>query len=263
MLPTEPAIQEWCERLDKLVKDRRLSEVGYLHDWLNLTFGRGRDERPLPLDLRLHRRLGDAYRQAKHPDRAAQEFAMALEFAPRDIFLLRALGLAYLDADRQDEAKKVVDRIAELDKDAFSHNVECAGLKGRLQRADNNLEGAVETYRSAFERNSDAYYIGDILGQTLLRLGKIEEARGVYRRVSESVDRLAEWNIWTHASRATASLVLNDEPRALHHLAEVAALRPAPDDLKRIGDGLEDVQKWLKLEAVTCERLRAALRGQQ
>ncbi len=263
LLPTEPAIQEWCERLDKLVRDRRLSEVGYLHDWLNLTFGRGRDERPLPLDLRLHRRLGNAYSQAKHPDRAAQEFALALEFAPRDIFLLRALGLAYLDANRQEDAAKVVDRIAELDKDAFSHNAECAGLKGRLQRTVNDLEGAVETYRGALERNPDAYYLGDVLGQTLLRLGKIEDARGVYRRVSESIDRLAEWNIWTHASRATASLVLNDEPHALHHLAEVAALRPAPDDLKRIEDGLEALQKWLKLEAVAFERWRAALRGQQ
>jgi hypothetical protein len=78
LLPTEAAVQEWCERLDTLVEKNRLSEIGHLHDWLNLTFGRGRDERPLPLDLRLHRRLGNAYRASKRPDRAAQEFELAL-----------------------------------------------------------------------------------------------------------------------------------------------------------------------------------------
>lgn len=164
LLPTEAAVQEWCERLDQLAAERRLSEVRHLHDWLNLTFGRGRDERPLPLDLRLHRRLGEAYRASKRPDRAAEEFELALEFAPRDIFLLRALGLAYLDGKRHDDATRVIDRIAELDKDAFSGNVECAALKARLQRERNDLEGAAATYRQARECNPESYYLADVLG---------------------------------------------------------------------------------------------------
>ena len=262
LLPTEAAIQEWCERLDTLAKDNRLSEVGHLHDWLNLTFGRGRDERPLPLDIRLHRRLGNAYRAAKRPDRAAQEFALALEFAPRDIFLLRALGLAYLDGNRQEDAAKVVERIGDLDKDAFTRNVECAAFKARLQRDRNDLEGAAATYRGALESNPDSYYLADVLGQTLLRLGKLEEARGAYRRAGEIIDGLAEHNVWTHATRVTASLVLGDEPAALRHLGLIAALGPTPDDLKRIEGGLERVRKSLNLDAAAFERWRAALRGQ-
>jgi tetratricopeptide (TPR) repeat protein len=263
LLPTEAAVQEWCERLDKLVEDNRLSEVGHLHDWLNLTFGRGRDERPLPLDLRLHRRLGNAYRASKRPDRASQEFELALEFAPRDIFLLRSLGLAYLDGNRQDDAAKVISRIAELDKAAFSNNVECAALKARLQRERGDFDGAAETYRLAMEHNPDSYYLADVLGQSLLHLGKIEDARRAYRRACEIIDRLAEENIWTCATRATASLVLDDEPRALLYLEQIAALRPNPDDLKRIEEGLEGVQKWLSLEAAAFERWRAHLRGQR
>jgi tetratricopeptide (TPR) repeat protein len=264
LLPTEAAVQEWCERLDKLAEDRRLSEVGYLHDWLNLTFGRGRDEQPLPLDLRLHRRLGEAYRDSKRPDRAAEEFQLELEFALRDIFLLRALGLAYLDADRVDDAAKVIDRITNLDKDAFSHNVECAALKARLQRGCHDFEGAALTYRQALERNPNSYYLADILGQTLLQLGRLDEARGAYRRAGDIIDQLSERNLWTHATRVTAALMLGDEPRALRHLKAIAALRPppSPGDVKRIEEGLERLQKGLNLDGAALERWRAALKGE-
>jgi tetratricopeptide (TPR) repeat protein len=261
LLPTEAAVQEWCDRLDRLADEKRLSEIGHLHDWLNLTFGRTRDERPLPLDLRIHRRLGIAYRAVKLPDRAAEEYLLALEFAPRDIFLLRALGLAYLDAQRYDEAEKVVARIVELDKDAFARNVECAALKARLQRERNDPEGAVQTYRSALDHNPQSYYLADVLGQTLLRLGNLQSAQAAYRRAAEILDGLPEHNIWTHATRATASLVLGDEPRALRHLGEIAALRPAPDDRERIEDGLERVSKSLNSGAASLERWRSALRG--
>jgi tetratricopeptide (TPR) repeat protein len=259
---TEASVQEWCDRLDKLEREKRHSEVGHLHDWLNLTFGRDRAGRPLPLDLRLHRRLAGAYLAAKQPDRASREFELALEFAPRDIFLLRGLGTAYLDANRLDDAAKVVDRIAELDQDAFRKNVECAALKGRLHRERNDFEGAAKTYQAALEDNPDSYYLADICGQTFLRLGKIEEARSAYRRASETIERLAEQNVWTHATSATARLVMGEELRALPHLRQIAALKPDPGQLKTIEDGLERVQQWLGLDAAAFERWRSALRGQ-
>ena len=67
----------------------------------------------------------------------------------------------------------------------------------------------------------------------------------------------------THATQVTASLVLDDEPRALHQLEEIAALRPAPDELERIEEGLDRLQKSLNLAAADFERWRAHLRGQQ
>lgn len=261
LLPTEAAVQEWSDRLDSLAKENRLSEIGHLHDWLNLAFGRGRDERPLPLDLRLHRRLGNAYRSVKRPERAAQEFALALEFAPRDIFLLRALGLAYLDGDRQDDAGKIVARIGELDKDAFSRNVECAVLKARLQRDQKDFEGAAATYRSALENNPDSYYLADILGQTLLHIGKLDDAKNAYMRAAKIIDCLAEQNVWTHATSAAAFIVFGNETDALRHLSSIAALGPSLDNLKRIEDGLEGISKALNLNSAAFERWRAALRG--
>jgi tetratricopeptide (TPR) repeat protein len=262
LLPTEAAIQEWCERLDKLAADNRLSEVGHVHDWLNLTFGRGRDERPLPLDLRLHRRLGDAYRAAKNPVRASEQFRLALELAPRDIFLLRALGLACLDGQSYEEAARIVNRISELDENAFTHNVECAALKGRLQREQNDIEGAVETYRRALACNPNSYYIADVLGQTLLRLGRLEEAQHIFCQAGEIIDGLAEQNVWTHATKVTVSLVMEDEPRALRHLAAIAALKPAPDQTDRIEAGLERIHEALHLDADAFRRWRVALKGE-
>ena len=239
-----------------------MSEISQLHDWLNLTFGRGRDERPLPLDLRLHRRLGNAYRAAKRPDQAAQEFSLALEFAPRDIFILRSLGQAYLDANRRDEASKVVQRIEELDAKAFTHNAECAALKARLQRDGNDFLGASETYRNALANNPDSYYLADVLGQTLLRLGKLEDARDVYRRAREIIGRLVEQNIWTHATLVTAALVLNDEAAVLQNLDAIANLRPAADNVKRILDGIDGLRKSLDLDDASFERWRAHLTAQ-
>lgn len=261
MLPTEPAVQEWCERLDKLINENRLSEVGYLHDWLNLTFGRGRDKHPLPLDIRLHRRLGNAYLSAKLPDSAVREFELALELAPRDIFLLRNLGLAYLNSGKKEDAAKVISRIAELDRDAFSHNIECASLKGRLQRESNDLEGAAETYRGALGYNPGSYYLVDVLGQTLLGLGKMEDARGAYRRANEIISHLVERNIWTYATLANASLVLDDEQGAMRYLAEIAARRPELNEIERIDAGLERVRKGLNLDGVVLDRWRVSLRG--
>jgi tetratricopeptide (TPR) repeat protein len=205
--------------------------------------------------------LGNAYRAARRPDRAVQEFALALEFAPRDIFILRSLGLAYLDANRTDEAEKIIRRIAELDKEAFSRNVECAALKARFQRERSDFQGAADTYRAALEHNPDSYYLADVLGQTLLRLGRIEEARGAYSRAAEIIARVGEKNIWTCATRATAAAVAGDEPGMLAQLKAIADLAPNADELKRIEDGLERVQKWLNLEPAAFERWRAALRG--
>jgi hypothetical protein len=85
MLPTEPVVQEWCLRLDNLRASGRASEVAYLHDWLNVAFGRERGETDRPLDFRIHRRLGELYMRSGNHASAARQFELARTLAPRDL----------------------------------------------------------------------------------------------------------------------------------------------------------------------------------
>src|ERR1051326_6460327 len=261
LLPTEATVQEWCERIDDLTRESRLSEVAYLHDWLNVAFGRGPDESPLPLDLRIHRRLGAAYLAANEPLRAIEQFKLGLTLTPRDIFLLRACGQAQLDANQFEAAAQTVERITTLDAKAFTHNVECAALKGRLQRRQNNLEGAADTYRRALDNHPDSYYLADVLAQAYLQMGKIDEARAAYRRAGHIIDGLAERNIWTYATRATAALVDGDYDRVVAQLRAAAALRASPDEIERILRGLADVCAALGLDQAKVQGFEAALRA--
>jgi hypothetical protein len=87
MVVTEAAVQEWLERIQVLEDEGRASETDELHDWLNVAFGRSDGENERPLDLRIHRKLGQLYARGRMPGRAAREFDLARQLAPRDIFI--------------------------------------------------------------------------------------------------------------------------------------------------------------------------------
>lgn len=127
-------IEEWRLRLDDILKQDRASEVELFHDWMDISFGRDRRDRPTPLDLRIHSRLADLYLRAKKYDRAIEQLELSRQLAPRDIFVLRTLGRAHLASNKRKEAKDVIDRIASLDPEAFTNNAECAALAGRWYR---------------------------------------------------------------------------------------------------------------------------------
>ena len=155
MMPSSTVIEEWRLRLDNLLKDNRQSEAEHLHDWMDVAFGRSRDNRPQPLDLRIHTRLADLYLKARKYPRGIQQLELACQLAPRDIFVLRTLGRAYLQNGDRDGAKAIIDRIEELDKTAFVHNTECAALAGRRDRETRNLQKADEVNEAALTANPD------------------------------------------------------------------------------------------------------------
>jgi len=173
LIPSEAAVQEWCLRLDDLRHQSRRSEVEHLHRWLVVAFGRGSNDRPLPLDPRIHRRLGELYLGARRYERAVEQFRLAWHLAPRDIFILRLLGQAHLGKQEYEATGEILERIAQLDEHAFVHNTECAALKGRWYREMNDLESARAVYDAALRSNDQSYYFADLLGQTSLALGDL------------------------------------------------------------------------------------------
>ena len=241
LLPSEDIIEEWCLRLDNLTHANRASEVGQLHQWLNVAFGRDGDKVARPLDLRIHRRLGETYLSAKDYKRAAEQFQLARLLAPRDIFVLRNLGQAFVSAREFVEAEKILDRIAELDVGAFERNPECAALKGRWHRDQEQWQLAHDVYEKAFSRNPQSYYLADLLGQSKLHLKKLDQAREVYTAALAILNGLSEHNVWTHATATNAAIVVDNHAEARRHLEAFRSLRPSPGQVETVLRGMESV----------------------
>jgi tetratricopeptide (TPR) repeat protein len=258
LVATEAVVQEWNLRLDELKSQNRMSEVKNLHDWLNIAFGREQETRPL--DVRLHRRLGELYLNAEEYDQAAAQFDLARQASPRDIMILRELGRAYLGKKRFEKAKEVIDAIEKLDPTAFERNVECAALKGRWLR-QSDPDAAREIYRKAFQQNPRSYYAGDLLGQMEMQLGHVESARNTYRQVLEIINALGERNLWVQSTAANAAIVAGAESAVVRRkLEEIREFCPSPENLRTIEDGLRRIQKTLGTDESVFKEWIAALR---
>jgi tetratricopeptide (TPR) repeat protein len=259
LLPTEATVQEWILRFDRLEKEYRMSEVKYLHNWMNIAFGRGDGDEDIPLDLRLHRRLGELYLCQKEYQKAAQQFSLARQLSPRDIFILRQLGQAYLGQNDRDMTEKILQRIEELDPQAFRDNVECAAFKGRYYRMQQDFEGALQVYEAAIQQHPDSYYLVDLSGQMKLELNDIDGAKKVYRRVLTLIKQTVEKNLWVNATAATAAMVTEDELLAIEYLTAIQTFCPTPENLESIKRGLDTIQRQLNLSTEIYSRYRNAL----
>lgn len=260
MLPTNAVIEEWRLRLDDLLAQRRYSEVEHLHDWMDVAFGRERDDRPQPLDLRIHNRLADLYVKSRNYRRAIEQLELARQLAPRDIFVLRRLGKALLDDGQRDEAKAVIDRIAVLDAAAVVRNAECAALAGRWHREGHDLARAVEIFRNALSADRESYYLANLLGEVQLEANQLDGARESFTVALDIIERLREQNVWTRATAANARFVLGDDERAAECLRLIAASSPDAGSVASIEAGLEKIAAHLDRGRERAPALLRALR---
>jgi tetratricopeptide (TPR) repeat protein len=214
---------EWQLRLDELTQQNRASEVAQLHDWMDIAFGRSKQERPQPLDLRIHSRLASLYLKSAQTERAIEQLDLARQLAPRDIYVLRTLGRAYLQKQDRDQAKDVIDRIEELDGSAFVQNAECAALLGRWYRSGGNLQKADQVYAASLDANPDSYYLANLLAEVRVEAGRRDPAEQAFRRARDIIERLDEGNLWTHATAANASFFIGDDEGAAGHLEAARA----------------------------------------
>jgi tetratricopeptide (TPR) repeat protein len=249
LIPTEAAVQEWSLRLDELVDQKRWSEVVTLHDWLNVAFGRERSDNPRPLDLRLHRRLGELYMRAKKWVEAAREFTLARSLSPRDILILRLLGRAYIEQKDFTSAKKIIDEIKALDEKAFVRNAECAALLGRLYSDQGNYDLARQCLEQAFAENADSYYLAELIAQAELELGHVDTAKARYKQVVEILKRLGERNIWVRAAELNEAVISNQsEDMIQEKIAKICEFNPTLDNLASIESGLRRIQKAVAID---------------
>ncbi|MBV8094648.1 MAG: hypothetical protein JO110_15760 [Acetobacteraceae bacterium] len=234
---TEAAIQEWLVRLDDLWSRSRFSEASVMETWLDVAFGREVDDKQRPLDVRIHRRLGDLYAAGGQAENAGRQFELGRRPTPRDIFLLRKLGKAYLDQNNSARAGEIIAEIEGFDKEAFRRNSENAALKARWCEQRDDLVGARDVLATAYTYNPSSYYLGDLLGQALVSANEIEKAREIYTQVRRTLSRLREQNVWTCATALSAAIVCGDETEVKQTLAKLSALHPTRGDLDTIERG--------------------------
>jgi tetratricopeptide (TPR) repeat protein len=264
----EGTIQEWCQRLDELSAAGRYAEVTHIHRALLLAVGPVDGETDVPLDVRLHRRLGELYLAARQGEAAAAQFKLALRVFGRDVFLLHKLALAQLHADDHTQALHTLRRIEEIDESAVVDNPEVAGLKGRLHREKwerhrdrADLHAARDAYEAAWRHSPDSYYMAGNVGELCLALDDRQGARDAYRRAVETISRSGERSVWSLATLAAAAIVEGEEPEALTLLGEIGSQSPSARDLESISRGLRRVQELLGLPDATAATWLGALRG--
>jgi tetratricopeptide (TPR) repeat protein len=252
-------VEEWCLRLDDLKRENRASEAEHLQNWMDLAFGS--DGRPRPLDLRIHSRLAALYMKARNHPRAIAQLKLARQLAPRDIFVLRQLGRALLDHGEHEQAREVLDRIEQLDKNAVVHNAECAALAARWHRSAGDLARADAVLAGALAANPRSYYLATVLAEVRAEDGRLDDAGRAYRQVLEIIDKLGEDSVWVRGSQANARFFLGEDEAALQLLGEIAARKPDAGTWASIERGLEEVAKRVPQGPARLLQLLSQARG--
>jgi tetratricopeptide (TPR) repeat protein len=272
-LVNEANVQDWLKRLDELEAKDRLSELGGFERWVMLAFGRDTDEDAkaggIPIDVRLHRRLGELHLRQRQYRQAVRQLRLAWRAAPRDIFILRPLaeasmkrlldGNADSDVSARDEIQTLLDAIASLDEHAYTATPEAAGLLAKYyRRVVGDLEKALDVYEKALEINPNSYYLADLVGQTELELGHDAQARAHFERALQITQRLDECNIWTHATAATALVGLARIDEARDQLTKLRSIEPPSDSqFDSIARGIREVAQRSGIsDAVVTDLLR-------
>jgi tetratricopeptide (TPR) repeat protein len=253
-LANEANVQDWLERLEELVRSDRLSELKGFQRWMTLAFGRDGEGAGIPIDVRLHRRLGELYLAQKDFAPAAEQLDLAWRAAPRDIYVLRPLveasmkrllaGQTDATASRaRENIESLFAAIKDLDPDAFVSSPDAAALYGKyLRRVAKKPESAVHVYAAALRESPNSYYLADLLAQTYLELGRSDEAQATYRQAIGIIDRLGEINVWSQATAATARIALGDVDGARKHLVAITTLGPiSRAELDTICSGVREV----------------------
>jgi len=267
---TTSAINDWHDRITYFERTNRRSEIAHLHRAMVTVFAPGDNGSDTPLDVRLHRTLGDIYLFSKRPKEAAQQYELALRLSPRDTFLLHKKALALLDQGNEAGARELLDRILELDPDAATSSTEIGGLKGRLLRqtydrthAVSDLRMARDAFAAALERNPDSHYMADNVGQLSLLLGDVDVAHDAFRKALAALEATGDRGYWALATRASCYLALGERSKGLESLREVISLDPEPGVLESIRRGLRYLNQGLKGTPQELEIWFGALEGQE
>ncbi len=265
-LVTEAAIQDWLVRLDNLVEDQRWSELESFQKRMDIAFGHDKKTMIRQIDLRLHRRLGDYHIEQRNFTQAIEQLRFARESAPRDVYVLSRLTEALIkyileddknsSLESQEEIEELLKRVTTLDPDILYTNPDSAAVAAKYEhRIKDNHKGAIAIYEKSLLLNPNSYYLADVLGQIFIELDKVEEAKKIYNLALEILNRIDDHNIWSLATLATATLVLNEFDNAHGAVDKIVKLNPTKNQLASIKDGIVFICQKMAVEEKVKQRL--------
>jgi len=250
---TESAVHDWLDRIAYFEQTDRRSEIGQLHRAMVSVFAPGDNAFKTPLDVRLHRRLGDIYLFGKRSEDAVKQYDLALQLSPRDIFLLHKKGLALLETGDEPGAQKTLERLLEIDPNATRWSTEIAGMKGRLfwqkyqtTGSKSDLRAARDAYADGLDFNADSHYMADNVGQLSLLLGEPDRARDAFEKGLAAIEKTGDRGYWAMATKASCHFGLRNSKAGLAALRQVPTLHPEPAALNSIERGLRRLHLGLR-----------------
>lgn len=265
---SESMIQEWLARLNALAQQGRWPEAAHVHRALRLAHAPLGAVQDVPLDVRIHRTLGEMYLAAKRAADAVAQFQLGLQLAARDLYLMHKLALAQVEAGDIGAAFETLAAIERLDAKITAEDPEFAGLRGRLHKSRAKLSGsradlaaARDSYAVVMRAQPSSYYMADNVGQLSLQLGEVEPAREAFRISKAAIEKSGECSVWSLASLASACLVLGEKERALEALARLKKVPPTPRELDSVRGGFETLRASLGLGEADFRPFADALRG--
>lgn len=182
-----------------------------------------------PDDAQIHVELATAYRAIGEPYKSAKHTEKAYRLAPPTHDECVRLVSSYFDLSKIEDAERVLREQLQTrwPDSADGHYYE--GLI-RLFRAEGNKDvaSAVESFQECLKRNPQHHRAQYQLGQSLTRLGKLDEAEAVYRRLLKT----APYN----------TAVLHSLANVLRRKGNMKDLQPILDQVQSLGDLGEQVR---------------------
>jgi hypothetical protein len=120
----------------------------------------------------------------------------------------------------------------------------------------NNLAGARDVLATAFRTVQQSYYLGDRLGQLLIRMGDLKGAKEIYQQVSLILKDLREQNVWTYATALSAAIVCEDQGAMADAIRSLQTTRPSRGDLESIERGMSGLTAALERDSEVIDKLR-------
>ncbi len=181
---------------------------------------------------------------------ARSHLQRALEIAPDSGEAWLAYGIVLAEL-HENTARHALVRAAELSPEDAAPYV----AQGNLDLADNNLSGAVESYRHALTRNADEPVARTNIGIALVRSGDRAGALEAFEQAARRAPQMGQaWN-----GLGVLRLQMGNAEQAVGALQQASALLPEdPNPSLNLGLALEALQRWNDAARAFREALRRA-----